>query len=95
METTYVITINMKVPQGMLELGQFYMGKDKAQAVETFERLSGEHQSEKPGVLKVELVEKQQGVDLVLDRLSCTLEQFTENCRIIAVDAFKYFSLEG
>jgi len=85
----------MKRPQGMLELGQFYMGKDKAQAVETFERLSGEHQSEKPGVLKIDLVEKQPDVDLVLGHLRCTLEQFTENCRIITVDAFKYFSLEG
>ena len=95
METTYLIVINMKVPQGMLELGRFYMGKDKVQALETFHRLSGQYQAEKPGVLIVDLIEKHQGVDVVLDQLSCTLEQFTENCRIITVDAFKYFSLEG
>lgn len=95
METTYFITINMKVPQGMMEVGRFFIGSDKAWAIESFGRLQGEPQTGQNDVLRLELLEKQEGIDLLLGQLSCTLEQLEENCKLITVDAFKYFNLEG
>lgn len=95
MGTTYSITINMKVLQGMVELGRFSIGTSKPQAVESFERLAGEHKSALSAVLRLDLVERRKGIDVVLGRISCTLEQFIENCRSITVDAFKYFNLEA
>jgi len=41
------------------------------------------------------LVEKHEGTDLLFGQLSCTLDQLEQNCKLIAVDAFKYFNLEG
>lgn len=94
METTYFIAINMKVAEGMIELGRFFIGSDKSWATESFGRLEGGPTVEQ-SILRLDLLEKHQDIDLVLNQLSCTLEELERNCKLITVDAFKYFNLEG
>ena len=95
METTYFITINMKVPQGMMEVGRFFIGNHKAWAMESFGRLQGESKARKDDVLRLDLLEKHEGMYFLLGQLSCTLELLEQNCKLITIDAFKYFNLEG
>ncbi|WP_439585825.1 hypothetical protein [Dyadobacter bucti] len=94
-ENTYFVTINMKVPQGMMEVGRFFIGSDKDWAMESFGRLRGESHTSEDDVLRLDLLEKHEGTDLLLGQLSCTLDQLEQNCKLITVDAFKYFNLEG
>jgi len=95
METAYIITLNMKVPDGLIEFGMFFIGNNKEAEMDSFSRLFGEHSKSENDLLRLDLIEKHQGIDLLLDQVSCTLPQLEQNYRLITVDAFKYFNLEG
>lgn len=85
----------MKVGQETKEFAQFYIGDNKDAALTTFGRLSGEAMTSEPGMLQLHLLERVQDKDVLLAQKNCTLKQLEYNCKIITVDAFKYFNLES
>jgi hypothetical protein len=95
METTYYMAINMKTSLGMMELGRYFIGSDKAWATGSFGRLQVRPKTGEDDVLRLGLLEKHKGIDLLLGQLSCTPGQLELNRRLFTVDAFKYFNLEG
>jgi hypothetical protein len=95
MDTQYNIIISIKTPQGMLEIGDFFIGDDEEMALATFYSLDGYNETDEKSVLRIDLVKKQaEAPEQYLAGISCTLNQYVENCRIIVRDAFKYFTLE-
>lgn len=94
MERHYNIIITIKTPFGRREIGNFYIGDDLEFALLTFSALNGFDDADVKSVLRIELVEKRTyAAAESLAGLSCTLDQYVENCRIIACDAFKFFTL--
>jgi len=94
METQYFITINIRMPEGMLEIGRFLIGNVHSLVVDTFDSLNGSADISK-SILRVDLIKMQQDeLPLCLKSIGCTLDEYVENCRIITRDAFKFFTLE-
>lgn len=95
METQYNIVISIKTPEGMMEIGNFLIGDGLDMALATFSTLNGYNDLDEKSVLRIELIKKAvESPVQYLAGISCTLDQYVENCRIIARDAFKYFTLE-
>ncbi|WP_270087225.1 hypothetical protein [Sphingobacterium sp. SYP-B4668] len=85
----------MKVGRDTMEYARFYIGNDKDAALTSFVRCSGEANTISLGMLRLDLIERNQDKDVLLAHKVCTLKQLEHNCRIITVDAFKYFNLES
>lgn len=95
MEELFNIVISIKTLAGMQEIGNFFIGDDEKMALATFYSLNGFDDTDKKSVLCIDLVKKRREKQTeCLASISCTLDQYMENCRIIARDAFKYFTLE-
>ena len=92
MDTNFQIVVNMRGASGFWELGRFFIGDDVRVASETFGDLDGTSFILSP--IRLDLIQKDEEIDIVLDNKGCTLNQFEKNCRIIAKDAFKLFNLE-
>ena len=94
MEAQFNIVVNMKTPKGLLEMGNFFVGNAPDFALNTFRILSGSNQTDT--MLRMDLVKKEVTETLgeIIETKGCTLDQFTRNCKIIARDVFKFFTLE-
>lgn len=92
-EKTYEVKLNLKSPFGWITFGCFQLGNQKSEAELTFKSLAGQ-----PGAhnlaLKLELVEHNAATALFLESKECTLDEISENARLLTRDAFKYFTLE-
>ena len=95
MESKYTIVISVRTLHGMLEIGSFFPGTDVEFAHNVFNSLKGDITSQEDAVIRIDLEKKEEGI---LPRrqksISCTLDQYAENCKIITRDIFKYFTLE-
>jgi hypothetical protein len=95
MDTRYDIVISIRTPNGMMEIGNFFIGDDMDFSLSTFNSLSGYNDTDEKSILRIELVKKVEDTPVqYLANISCTLDQYLENCRIITRDAFKFFTLE-
>jgi hypothetical protein len=94
MDSQYNITISVKTPGGMLGIGNFFIGNDSDFAHTTFNNLKGN--KDEQGMLRVDLTEKppKPYPGKRLKSITCSLDQYVENCRIITRDAFKFFTME-
>ena len=81
--------------QGMLETSTFYLGADKDFANSVFDSLEGDVTGDDNVLIRMDLEKKEKDIlPLRLKRISCTLNQYAENCKIITRDVFKFFALE-
>ncbi len=95
MDTAYNIVISIRTLQGMLEIGNFFPGTDTAFAHSVFDQLKGDLTSEDDAFIRIDLEKKQEHtLPERLKSISCTLNQYTENCRIITRELFRFFALE-
>lgn len=79
----------------MMEIGNFYIGDDHEFALTTFDSLLGEPEVNEHSKLRIDLTRKVgEDKDESIKSISCILDQYVENCRIITRDAFKFFTLE-
>lgn len=92
MERKYEVLLTMRVQDEWRELGRFYLGEDLEQVKATFGRLKG--QPSNYGWIQIELREICGRTWVRHSRISCTLDELSENCRLITKDAFKRFNLE-
>ncbi len=95
MKTQFDITLTLKTSKGLESFAKFFIGNDKARALAIFKQLQGLHVVNENNVLYVDLMETKNGLPVNLDMISCTLNEVTENCRIIIKELFKARNLEG
>lgn len=96
MSTTYYITTHLRMPHGMLETGRFFVGRDKEFALQLFNSLKGSSAIDKHLLLRIDLiVTGEKGPEIPFGSISCTLNEYTESCKIITREVFKYFTLEN
>lgn len=94
METTYCITLNIKTGSGYECFGKFCVGTDKSYAENIFRQLKGSPEVNEKNILHMDLVALRNELPLNVNMITCTLEQLTENCRIITKETFKLHNLE-
>lgn len=95
MDTVYNITIHIKTPEGMLEMGRFFIGHNHDFACATFNSLKGSSIINKHTLLRIDFLQTELNqLPVLLKSISCTLNEYSDNCKIITRDVFKYFTLE-
>ena len=94
MDSVYTIEIRIKIPEGEIPIGNFFLGYDFNTAINTFNSLVGERESQRQ-TLSLYLLEKSNSQSEAMDYLNCTLGQLQHNCKIITRDAFRTFSIDG
>lgn len=91
----YKISASVKALNGRIRVADFFLGDDPDFASDIFNRFSGNRDEEDP-FIRLDLVRREPGrLDMLLDRLACTLDQYTANCRIITREVFKRHVLEN
>jgi hypothetical protein len=95
MESVYSIIVNMRVHHGYVETAHFFIMGTKSDSLEIFDQLYGQYNSDITPLLRMDLVARDSnGIDTVLNSLDCTLQELTENIKIITKETFKLLNLE-
>jgi hypothetical protein len=93
MQTQFYIICHIKTPAGPETYGRFEIGNDRQTAAQLFATLKGDKEVNEQNMLFMELMETSNGLPINITLLSCTLDQLTENCRIITKEIFAYHNL--
>ena len=88
-ETTFSIILNTKTAGGVEIIGKFFIGNNPRTADKIFRSLKGNDEMSDKTVLSLELMETVNGLPVNIKMISCTLEELSENCRIITKEVFK------
>ena len=94
METAFYILLYIKTPRGFESFARFYIGDKEELARNLFEKLAGNGEDLDNCILQMDLMETQNNLPVNIKVLGCTLEEMAGNCKIIAKEAFKIFTLE-
>jgi len=89
METTFYIILSMKTGEAIESFGRFNIGNNRQRAYRIFKALHGSYDADVKNVLFFELMETKDQLPLNIKIISCTLNEMTENCRIITKEIFK------
>ena len=90
----FQFVISIRTPKGYIETGRFFIGDGIREAISILEQLEGNTKTENP-ILKLDLIKYGTNSDTVLETLDCTLEQISENVKIITKEVFKLATIEG
>lgn len=95
MNPTYEITIKIRTPVGLTDVGSFSLGTNMEFALSTFDGLKGESNDIHDAAIRLCLVEKSGKTSLrELKNIGCILNEFAANSKIIVRDVFKFYNLE-
>jgi hypothetical protein len=94
MKTLFYIVVKMKVHDGMIDYGRFFVGDDSEFAGDLYQKLEGHLDPESQFMLHIDLIEDSGDTSIIIQRKGCSLEELTENCRLITRETFKFLNLE-
>jgi hypothetical protein len=95
MQTKFYIICHLTTPAGPEPYGRFEIGNDRVAAYQLFSRLKGDKEVKERNMLCMELMETANELPVNINMLSCTLDQLTENCRVITKEVFNQRNLSG
>ena len=95
MKTIFYIDLSLKTPHGPEPYARFFIGDDREHAYELFNRLTGTSEVNENDLLYIDFMEMRNGLPINLKMISCSLEQLTENCRIITKTVFQLANLKA
>lgn len=94
-ETEYHLVINMYGEKGYIETGRLFIGNDEKEACELFAQLAGEKTTADKILLRLDFISHPiSGLDTVLSPISCSLDQMTENIKIIIRETFRMLNFD-
>jgi len=94
MRAGFYIVLNIKTATGFEKYGKFFIGEDAAISDAIFKSLSGSEEPSEKNLLQIDLIEIKHDLPVNVKLLSCTLDEMTENFRIITKEIFKRFNLQ-
>jgi hypothetical protein len=92
--TEFYIVFNVKAGKDFQSYGKFFLGKNRRFADNVFKKLKGSKKVSDSSVLYLELIETNYELPINIHVISCTLEELSENCKMITKETFKQFNLE-
>lgn len=84
----------MKVLDQTIDYGKLFIGEDPEFARQLYDSLQGQLNPRTQLMLYIDLVKNAGNTYLPIQSKACTLEELTENCRIITRETFKFLNLE-
>lgn len=91
----FQFVISIRTPRGYVETGRFFIGDRIREAITILEQLEGKNNGEHDPILKLDLIKYSGDSDTILETLDCTLEQLSENIKIITKEIFKLVNIVG
>jgi len=95
MKTGFYIVLNIKTGTGFEKYGKFFIGDDSTVANNIFKSLKGLEEPSDKNFLQIDLMETRDDLPVNVKLLSCTLDEMTENFRIITKEIFKRYNLQA
>jgi hypothetical protein len=93
MQATFYILLNIKTPNGFECFGRFKIGNNRQAAYAVFQKLKGSYTIDEKSILCMELMETVDDLPLNIKMISCSLDELTENCRLITKETFNIINL--
>lgn len=94
METTYEISLKMKVQKRVEEYARFFVGNNREFAYQLFHSMEGSENVSPTSIIMIDLVKWEKGVPCPIVLKHCTYEQIAFNAKLITKELFKHFNLE-
>lgn len=94
MKNSFCIVLYIRSLNGLETFGRFSIGTDREVAYTLFNTLKGRRDVDESQVLSMGLIEMRDELPLNVKIIGCTLNELTENCRIITREVFKLFNLK-
>jgi hypothetical protein len=94
MEKNFYILIHLKVKGELQTIGKFYIGHNREAAYGLFKKMKGNSAANGTEVLFMELTETLSELPTNIKMLSCTLNELSENCRVITKEIFKWNNMD-
>jgi hypothetical protein len=91
MQTNFYIICHLNTPAGPEAYGRFEIGNDRETAYRLFDRLKGDKELKDHNILCLELMETVNGLPVNINIISCTLDELTENFRLITKEVFNQY----
>jgi hypothetical protein len=90
----FYIVLNVKSGKDFQTYGKFFLGSSRKFAEAVFRKLKGNKKVSDASVLYIELMETNNELPINIQVLSCSLEELSENCKMITKETFKQCNLE-
>ena len=90
----FYIVLNVKSGKDFQTFGKFFLGSHRKFADSVFKKLKGNKKVSNASVLYIELMETNNELPVNIQVLSCTLDELSENCKMITKETFKQCNLE-
>lgn len=95
MQTNFYIISHFATHEGPRAFARFEIGNDREAAYGLFNQLKGDKEVNDQNMLCMELMETVNELPVNINVLSCTLDELTENFRLITKESFKQHNLKG
>jgi hypothetical protein len=93
-QATFYIVLNLRTSNGYECFGKFIIGNNKETATAIFNQLKGRKNVDEKSILQLDLMESVNGLPVNMLRMTCSLEELAENCKIITKETFRHFNME-
>lgn len=95
MKTGFCIVLNIKTSSGFEPFGKFFLGEDAGAAATLFTHLKGSEEADETDMLQLDFMEMKDELPVNVRMLHCTLDEMTENCKLITKETFKRMNLKS
>ncbi|MBX2923637.1 MAG: hypothetical protein KF746_15655 [Chitinophagaceae bacterium] len=93
MENAFYVQARIKTAEGFKTFCQFFLGNDPQFAYDAFHQLKGNEDTTENDILHIDFIEMKNGLPVNLKLISCTLDDFCANTRLLTKEAFKNLSI--
>src|ERR1051326_6099902 len=90
----FYIVLNIKSGKDFQTYGKFFLGSNREIANSIFKELKGNKKVSNASVLYIELMETKNELPVNIQLMSCSLDELSENCKMITKETFKRCNLE-
>jgi hypothetical protein len=93
-KTRYNIIVNIKTIGGYVEIAYFQLTGNAEEATTIFSNLQGNADADPNAKLRLDLVEWNGKLGLILTTLDCTLHELSENIKYLTKELFRIYNLD-
>jgi len=90
----FYIVLNIKSGKDFQTYGKFFLGSNRRFADSIFKKLKGNKKVSNASVLYIELMETNNELPVNIHVMSCSLDELSENCKMITKETFKQCNME-
>lgn len=93
-QATFYIVLNIRTGTGYECFGKFLLGNNRRTATAIFNKLVGKKNVDEKSILQLDLMESLNDLPVNMQMMSCSLEELSENCKIITKEIFRNYNME-